>query len=255
VDTYETIQVLVRENLMAITQAICDSYKVQLLQGMHNLTVLTGTNTVSSVAAAGGTLGPNATACTVYTGTFTNGGTNAYAGLVLSLSGFSTAANNGTFLCVASTTTTITLTNPNGANSGTMGTVFATANVFAIALFTSAASLDKTTTKYASTNEVGSSGTYVTGGIGPGGTLVGNAMALVSTTPVLSTDTACALFSTISWTTATITARGALIYNASLGGQPSVLVLNFTTDQTSTAGTFTITFPAQTASNAIIQLL
>jgi hypothetical protein len=240
---------------MAITQAICDSYKTQLLQGMHNLTVLTGTNTVSSVAAAGGTLGPNGTACTVYTGTFTNGGTNAYAGLVLSLSGFSTAANNGTFLCVASTTTTITLTNPNGANSGTMGTVFATTNVFAIALYTSAASLDKTTTKYASTNEVGSSGTYVTGGIGPGGTLVGNAMALVSTTPVLSTDTACALFSTIAWTSATITARGALIYNASLGGQPSVLVLNFTTDQTSTAGTFTITFPAQTAGNAIIQLL
>lgn len=239
---------------MAITQAVCNSFKRQLLQGMHNFTVLTGTNTVSSVAAAGGTLGPNATATTVYTGTFTNGGTNAYAGLVLCFSGFSTAANNGTFRCVASTTTTVTVTNPNGANSGTMGTVFATGDVFAIALYTSAATLDKTTTAYSATNEVGSSGTYVTGGIGPGGTLVGNAMALVSTTPVLSTDTACCLFSSIAWTTATITARGAVIYNASLGGQPSAIVLNFTTDQTSTAGTFTITFPAQTAGNAIIQL-
>lgn len=243
---------------MAITQAVCDSFKVQLLQGKHNLTVLTGTNTVSSVAAAGGTLGPGATACTVYTGTFTNGAADAYAGLTLTFTGFATAANNGTFMCVASSATTVTVTNPNGANSGAMGTVFATSNVFAIALYTSAASLDKTTTAYVSTNEVGSSGTYVTGGIGPGGTLVGNAMALVSTTPVLNVDTACALFSSISWTAATITARGALIYNASLGtaktNMPAVIVLNFTTDQTSTAGTFTITFPAQTAGNAIIQL-
>lgn len=239
----------------AITQAICNSYKQQLMQGCHNLTVLTGTNTVSSVAAAGGTLGPNATACTVYTGTFTNGGTNAYAGLTLTFSGFATAGNNGTFICVASTTTTVTVTNPNGANSGAMGTVFASGqNIFAIALYTSSATLSKSTTGYTSSNEVGSSGTYVTGGIGPGGTLFGNAMALVSTTPVLSTDTACALFASISWTSATITARGALIYNASLGGQPSVVVLDFGADKTSTSGTFTITFPAQTAGNAIIQL-
>ena len=239
---------------MAIVQAVTRSGKVQLLQGIHNFTVLTGTNTVSSVAAAGGVLGPGGTACTVYTGTMTNAATNAYAGLVLNFSGFGTAANNGTFLCVASTNTTLTMANPNGANSGGMGTILATTDVFAIALYTSSASLDKTTTGYTSSNEVGSSGTYVTGGIGPGGTLIGNAMALVSTTPVISTDTACCLFNTISWTSATITARGALIYNASLGGQPAVLVLNFTTDQTSTAGTFTISFPSQVAGSAILQL-
>src|SRR5271170_3931851 len=124
---------------MAISQAVCNSFKTQLLQGMHNFTVLTGTNTVSSVAAAGGTLGPNATACTVYTGTFTNGGGNAYAGLRITMSGGSTAANNGTYLCVASTTTTITLANPNGAaqSSGTEPLVFASGDVFAIALYTS----------------------------------------------------------------------------------------------------------------------
>jgi hypothetical protein len=239
---------------MAISQAICNSFKTQLLQGMHDFTVLTGTNTVASVAAAGGTLGPGATACTVYTGTFTNGGTNAYAGLVLTATGFGTAGNNGTFLCVASSTTTITLANPNGANSGAMGTIFASPQVFAIALYTSSATLSASTTAYTSSNEVGSSGTYVTGGIGPGGTLVGNAQALVSTTPVLSTSTACCLFSTISWTSATIAAAGALIYNASLGGQPAAVVLSFGGTFTSTAGTFTITFPAQTAGNAIIQL-
>lgn len=239
---------------MAITQAVCDSFKVQLFQGKHNFTVLTGTNTVSSVAAAGGTLGPNATACTVYTGTFTNGTANAYAGLTLTFTGFGTAANNGTFECVASTATAVTVTNPNGANSGAMGTVFASGqDIFAIAMYTASASLDKTTTAYTSSNEVGSSGTYVTGGIGPGGTLVGNAMALVSTTPVLSTDTACCLFNTISWTGTTISARGALIYNASLGGQPSVVVLDFGSVQSSTSGPFTINFPAQTAGSAILQ--
>ena len=222
---------------------------------MHNFTVLTGTNTVASVAAAGGTLGPNATACTVYTGTFTNGTANAYAGLTLTFTGFGTAANNGTFLCVASTATTVTVTNPNGANSGAIGTVFASGqNIFAIALYAAAATLGASTTAYTSSNEVASSGTYVTGGIGPGGTLVGNAQALVSTTPVLSTSTACCLFNTISWTAATIAAAGALIYNASLGGQPACVVLSFGSTFTSTAGTFTITFPAQTAGNAIIQL-
>lgn len=240
---------------MAISQAVCNSFKTQLLQGMHNFTVLTGTNTVASVAAAGGTLGPNATACTVYTGTFTNGTANAYAGLTLTFTGFGTAANNGTFLCVASTATTVTVTNPNGANSGAIGTVFASGqNIFAIALYAAAATLGASTTAYTSSNEVASSGTYVTGGIGPGGTLVGNAQALVSTTPVLSTSTACCLFNTISWTAATIAAAGALIYNASLGGQPACVVLSFGSTFTSTAGTFTITFPAQTAGNAIIQL-
>src|ERR1035438_4190559 len=103
---------------MAIVQAIANSFKVQLLSGMHSLVVLTGTNTVSSVAAAGGTLGPGATACTVYTGTFTNGGSNAYAGLTLTFTGFGTPNNNGTYLCVASSATTVTTANPNGANSG-----------------------------------------------------------------------------------------------------------------------------------------
>lgn len=239
---------------MAITQAVCNSFKTQLLQGAHNFTVLTGTNTVSSVAAAGGVLGPGGTPCTVYTGTFTNGAANAYAGLVLNFSGFATAGNNGTFLCVASTATTVTVTNPNGANSGAMGTVLATTNVFAIAMYTSSATMSKSTTGYSASNEVGSSGTYVTGGIGPGGTLIGNAMALVSTTPVLSTDTVICDFADISWTGATITARGALIYNASLGGQPGVCVLDFGADKTSTAGTFTITFPTPDASNAILRL-
>jgi len=89
---------------------------------------ISGTNTISSVAAASGTGGPGSTATTVYTGTFTNGGNNAYAGKIFILTGGTTAANNGVYLCTASSTTTITLANVNGATqaSGTFPTVSTT---------------------------------------------------------------------------------------------------------------------------------
>jgi hypothetical protein len=89
---------------------------------------LTGTNTITSIAAASGTNGPNGTKTTVYTGTFTNGGNNAYAGFLITLTGGTTAANNGTYLCVGSSTTTIELANPNGATQGapTFPTVWTT---------------------------------------------------------------------------------------------------------------------------------
>src|ERR1700722_3384038 len=137
---------------MAITQAICNSFKTQLLQGIHSFALLTGTNTVTSVAAAGGNLGPNGTACTVYTGTFTNGASNAYAGLSICMYGGSTAANNGTYQCVASSATTLTLANPNGTaqSSGPEPLVYLTGDVFAIALYTSSATLGASTTGYTS---------------------------------------------------------------------------------------------------------
>lgn len=117
-----------------------------------------------------------------------------------------------------------------------------TGNAFKLALYTSSAVMDKTTTAYSATNEVGASGTYSAGG-----------GALTSTTPALSGDTACCLFATLAFTSATITARGALIYN-STNSNRAVQVLDFGADKTSTSGTFTITFPAQTAGNAILQL-
>ena len=117
-----------------------------------------------------------------------------------------------------------------------------TGHTFKLALYTSSASLDKTTTAYSATNEVGDSGSYSAGG----GTLT-------SVTPALSTDTAVCDFSDISFTTATITARGALIYNSSVSNK-SVQVLDFGSDKTSTNGTFTITFPTADASNAILRI-
>ena len=125
---------------------------------------------------------------------------------------------------------------------GTHNFTASTGDTFKLALYTSAATLDKTTTVYSATNEVGASGSYAAGG-----------GALTSVTPVLSSDTAVCDFSDLSFTSATITARGALIYNSSKSNK-AVCVLNFGSDQTSTAGTFTIVFPAAAAGTAIIQL-
>ena len=116
-----------------------------------------------------------------------------------------------------------------------------TGDAFKIALYTSSASLDKTTTAYSATNEVAGAG-YTAGGA-----------ALTSSTPVLSTDTAVCDFADASWNNATITARGALIYNSSKANK-AVCVLDFGSDKTSTAGTFTITFPTPDASNAILRI-
>ena len=128
-------------------------------------------------------------------------------------------------------------------------------DAFKIALYSSnSATLSKATTAYAapadatadptSTYEVTTTGSGYTGG--------GN--TLTSTTPVLSTDTACCLFASTSWgSTASFTARGCLIYNSSASNK-SVCSINFGADKTVTSGTFTIEFPSQTAGNAIIEI-
>ncbi len=119
-------------------------------------------------------------------------------------------------------------------------------DTFKIALYASAATLDATTTAYTSSNEVANSGTYSAGG----GTLT-------NVDPTTSGTTAFTDFDDISFTSATINARGALIYNTTpthTYTNPSVAVLDFGGDKISTSGTFTIQFPAADASNAIIRI-
>jgi hypothetical protein len=118
-----------------------------------------------------------------------------------------------------------------------------TGNTFKLALYTDSASFTAATTAYTVTNEVGNSGTYAAGG----GTLT-------NVTPTTSGTTAFTDFDDLSFTSATITARGALIYNDTAAGDPAVVVLDFGSDKTSTAGTFTIQFPTADASNAIIRV-
>ena len=117
-----------------------------------------------------------------------------------------------------------------------------TGETFKIALFTSSATLDATTTAYATTNEVAGTG-YTAGG---------NTLT-ISANPASSGTTAFLDFADTTWSTATITARGALIYQSG-GTNPAVAVLDFGSDKTSTAGDFTIVFPAADASNAIIRI-
>ena len=117
-----------------------------------------------------------------------------------------------------------------------------TGDTFKIALYSSSATLSASTTAYSATNEVSNSGTYTAGG-----------GSLTAVTPTTSGTTALCDFSDISFTSATITARGALIYNSNASNK-AVVVLNFGGDKTSTSGTFTIAFPAADASNAILRL-
>ena len=130
-----------------------------------------------------------------------------------------------------------------GVLDGTFDFSSGTSQVFKIALYTSSATLDATTTAYSVTNEVSGTG-YSAGGE----TLV------IATNPTSSGTTAYLDFDDVTWSTATITARGALIYLADGGTNPAVAVLDFGADKTSTAGDFTIVFPAADASNAIIRI-
>ena len=119
-------------------------------------------------------------------------------------------------------------------------------DVFKLALYSSAATLDATTTAYTSSNEVANSGTYAAGG-----------GSLTNVTPTTTGTTAFTDFDDISFTSATINARGALIYNSTpthTYTNPSVVVLDFGGDKISTAGTFTIQFPTADSSNAIIRI-
>jgi len=117
------------------------------------------------------------------------------------------------------------------------------ADVYKMALYTSSATLSKSTTAYSATNEVPDSGTYAAGGF-----------TMVGFTPSLDTDTAILDWTTDpNWTSATITARGALIYNSSKSNK-AVAVLDFGGDITSTNGTFTVQLPAATAAAATVRI-
>jgi hypothetical protein len=115
-------------------------------------------------------------------------------------------------------------------------------NSFKLALYTSSATLGAATTAYSATNEA--SGTnYSAGGA-----------ALTNINPTSSGTTGFTDFADLTFSNATITANGALIYNDTASGDPAVCSLAFGGDKTSTAGDFTIQFPTADASNAIIRI-
>jgi len=118
-----------------------------------------------------------------------------------------------------------------------------TGNEFKLALYDNSASFTAATTAYTATNEVSASGSYSAGG-----------GALTNVTPTSSGTTAFTDFADLSFTSATITAYGAMIYNNTAAGDPSVCILDFGGAKTSTSGTFTIIFPTADATSAIIRI-
>ena len=127
--------------------------------------------------------------------------------------------------------------------TGTHNFTTSTGNTFKLAMYDNSASFTAATTAYTATNEVANSGTYTAGG----GTLT-------NVTPTSTGTTAFTDFADLSFTSATITAYGALIYNDTAAGDPTVCVLDFGGAKTSTAGTFTIVFPTADATSAIIRI-
>lgn len=126
--------------------------------------------------------------------------------------------------------------------TGTHNFTASTGDTFKLALYTSSATLGATTTAYSATNEASGTGYSAGGG------------TLTNVTPTTSGTTALTDFADLTFSSATITANGALIYNDTAAGDPSVVVLAFGGDKTSTAGDFTIQFPTADASNAIIRI-
>lgn len=117
-----------------------------------------------------------------------------------------------------------------------------TGDTYKMALYTSAATLDATTATYTASNEV----------VGTGYTAGGNTLS-ISQSPTSGGTTAFISFANTSWTGASFTCRGALIYNSS-NANASVAVFDFGSDKTVVAGTFTIQFPTADATNAVIRI-
>jgi len=124
---------------------------------------------------------------------------------------------------------------------GTHNFTASSGNAFKMALYTSSATINATTTAYSSSNEASGTGYTATG------------QAVTAVTPVLSGTTALVDFADLTWGSSSITARGALIYNDTQSDK-AVIVLDFGSNKTSSSGDFTVQFPAADASNAIIRI-
>lgn len=127
--------------------------------------------------------------------------------------------------------------------AGAQNFTASTGDTYKIALYTSSATLDAATTAYTASNEVPTGGGYTAGG---------NTLS-ISQSPTSGGTTAFISFANTSWTGASFTCRGALIYNSSRANS-AVAVLDFGSDKTVIAGTFTIQFPTADATNAIIRI-
>lgn len=207
---------------MAITTAFCSSLKQELMRGQHIMTVgatVTGSSSSSvnyTSVSSTSLLSPGMT----FTGT--NVGASSRIAEIISSTAFTSS--------VAAT----------GSISG--GTLTYSGHTFKLALYTSSATLDASTTAYSATNEAS------------GVTAGGYALTISASMPSLTTTTAWTDFADLVISTVTTTARGCLIYNTTASLNRAVSVHDFGADKTSTAGDFTVIFPTPDSSNAILRL-
>ena len=139
----------------------------------------------------------------------------------------------GNFMCTSFKVVLMTATH-NFTNS--------TGDAFQIAMYTNSASFTAATTAYTASNEV------------TGTAYVAKGNTLVNVTPTSTSTTAFTDFGDSTWSSSTITARGAMIFNDTAVGDPSVVILDFGSDKSSSAGDFTIVFPTGDATSAIIRI-
>jgi len=214
---------------MAITTAYCSSFKQQQFRGQHSMQT---SGFVSSTATAATTVNyTNVDTTTMgliglgYTFTGTNVGANSVVAAIVGAQAFTSS--------VASTGAVgnLTFTNPMAAS-------------YKLAMYTSAATMDATTTVYSATNEAAGTG-YSAGG---------SALTFSASMPSLTTTVAWMDFADLVFSTATVTARGCLIYNSYGAQNRSCSVHDFGADKTSTAGDFTIIMPTPDSSNAILRI-
>ena len=132
-----------------------------------------------------------------------------------------------------------------GLANGTYNFSSTTGQTFKIALYTNSATLNESTTAYTTVGETA----------GPGYTAGGNVLT-INVNPTLGPSGNIAYFSFAdsTWSSSTITARGALIYLANGTTNPAVCVLDFGSDKSTTGGTFTVQFPSATNTSAIIRI-
>ena len=142
-------------------------------------------------------------------------------------------AFTGNFMCTSFKVELMTATH-NFTNS--------TGNTFNIAMYDNSASFTAATTAYTASNEV------------TGTAYVAKGNTLVNVTPTSSSTTAFTDFGDSTWSSSTITARGAMIFNDDASGDPSVVILDFGSDKSSSSGDFTIVFPTGDATSAIIRI-
>jgi hypothetical protein len=142
-------------------------------------------------------------------------------------------AFTGNFMCTSFKVELMTATH-NFTNS--------TGNTFNIAMYDNNASFTAATTAYTATDEV------------TGTAYVAKGNTLVNVTPTSTSTTAFTDFGDSTWSSSTITARGAMIFNDTASGDPSVVILDFGSDKSSSSGDFTIVFPTGDSTSAIIRI-